>query len=129
MADTTVTIVETEVAGDVPAGAASLGGDGGRTKFYDYSGEVRGNHEGKDAGWNAVFENAKAIAAKAVFDSLCNRPGTAYVDMRIPGLNKRFQDHGNQCERNGDPTFTETSHDEHWDRDAFGRKKHWQGWM
>ena len=49
MADTTVTIVETEVAGDVPAGAASLGGDGGRTKFFNYSGEARGSFEGKNA--------------------------------------------------------------------------------
>jgi hypothetical protein len=128
MADTIVTIVETEVPTEVLAGVASLMGDGRGTTYWNYSGEVRGSHEDKNSSWDAVFENAKAIAAKAVFDSLCIRPGTAFVDMGIPTLNKKIQDHGNLCEYNGDATFTPGQWHEHWDRDAFGRQTHWQGW-
>ncbi|KAJ9657766.1 hypothetical protein H2198_004073 [Neophaeococcomyces mojaviensis] len=124
MTDMTVTVVETEV----PTEDETSTEDGRRTTFLEYTGDVRGSHEGKNADWDAVFEKAKAAAGRAVFDSLCNRPGTAYVDMRMPSLSKRIKDHGNLCERHGDPKFTETNHHEHWDRDAFGRKKHWQGW-
>jgi len=83
-----------------------------------YSGKVRGN-------WAAVDESGWVAAKTALFESLHNEPGVAYVVVEDHQL--QIQPHGKKYRYNGKFTKEVLSEQAHTSHDIWGRFKSWQG--